>query len=288
MITRAAIAGICLTLGLPGVPARAGDDLSLEEKETIERKFPGVKDIEVDNFDGSIEVTGSDAREIGIVIHKTLRARSPEKMEEAKREVRLDIGQHDQDLRLYVDGPFRCKCSDGSINYRGSRYYGYEVSFDFSVSAPRESNLRLRTVNHGDIRVKNTSGNFDVENINGGLELLEVSGSGHAYALNRPLRVLFSRNPPAASDFGSLNGDVEVGFRPDLSADIWLKTFNGQAYTDFDVVSALPNKAPVREQRNGKFVYKTNQFFGVRVGRGGPELKFDAFNGNIEIRNREK
>ncbi|MCU1275171.1 MAG: hypothetical protein JWO48_2602, partial [Bryobacterales bacterium] len=193
----------------------------------------------------------------------------------------------DQDLRLYVDGPFRCKCRDGSVNYRGSRFYGYEVRFDFTVKVPRETNLRLRTVNHGDIRVENTSGNFDVDNINGGLELLDVSGSGHAYALNRPVKVLFARNPSAASDFGSLNGDVEVTFRPDLSADLWLKTFNGSAYTDFDV-TALPSHPPAQEQHDGKFVFKGDRFFGVRVGRGGPALKFDAFNGNIEIRNREK
>jgi DUF4097 and DUF4098 domain-containing protein YvlB len=261
--------------------------LNVEEKETIQRTFPSVKSVDLDNFDGSITVTGADIREINVEIHKTIRARSPEKVQEAKREVQLDMSQHDQDLRLYVDGPFRCKCRDGSINYRGSRFYGYEVRFDFNVKVPRETNLRLLTVNHGDIRVENTSGNFDVDNINGGLELLDVSGSGHAYALNRPVKVLFARNPAAASDFGSLNGDVEVTFRPDLSADLWLKTFNGSAYTDFDV-TALPSRPPLREQHDGKFVFKGDRFFGVRVGHGGPELKFDAFNGNIEIRNREK
>ena len=93
--------------------------------------------------------------------------------------------------------------------------------------------------------------------------------------------------PPGPSDFGSLNGDVEVAFRPGLSADMWLKTFNGSAYTDFDV-TALPSRPAVREERDGKYVYKSNQFYGVRVGQGGPELKFDAFNGDIRIRNREK
>ena len=208
-------------------------------------------------------------------------------MQEARREVRLDMAQQGDELRLYVDGPFRCKCGDGSFNYCGSRYYGYEVSFDFTVKAPRDTNVRLRTVNHGNIRMENTAGAFDVENINGGVDLVEVAGSGHAYALNRPLKVLFSRNPAGASDFGSLNGDVEVTFRPDLSADVWLKTFNGQAYTDFDV-TALPSRPAVREQHDGKFVYKSHQFYRVRVGHGGPELKFDAFNGDIRIRNREK
>jgi hypothetical protein len=278
-----------LTLAVCGT-AWASDwdeNLSVQENENIERTFPAAKKIDVDNFDGSVTVLGSDARDIRVEIHKTTRARSAEKAQEAKREVRLDMTQQDDELRLYVDGPFRCKCQDGSVNYRGSRSYGYQVSFDFTLHVPREIHLRVRTVNRGDIRVQDTEGAFDVENINGGLDMVDVAGAGHAYALNRPLHVSFRRNPTLASDFGSLNGDVEVAFRPGLAADVWLKTFNGSAYTDFDVVT-LPSRPAVREQRDGKYVYKGNQFYGVRVGAGGPELKFDAFNGDIRIRNREK
>jgi len=282
-------AQIALLLALAAsLAAVAGaDDLSVVENESSQRTFPAAKAVDVDNFDGSITVTGSDTREIQVQIRKTIRARSPEKVQEAKREVQLDMAPHDDGLRIYVDGPFRCKCGDGSVSYRGSRFYGYEVSFDFTLQVPRDTNLRLRTVNRGNIRVEKTAGTFDIENINGGLELVEVSGSGHAYALNRPVNVLFSRNPAAASDFGSLNGDVDIAFRPGLSADLWMKTFNGHAYTDFDVTT-LPGRPATREQRDGKFVYKSNEFFGVRAGQGGPELKFDAFNGDIRIRNREK
>jgi len=263
------------------------DDLTVQEQENINQTFAAAKKIDVDNFDGSVTVLGADTHEIKVEVHKTIRARSPEKVQEAKREVRLDMGPQSDELRLYVDGPFRCKCGDGSVNYRGSRYYGYEVSFDFTLHVPRETAVRLRTVNRGEIRVENTDGAFDAENINGGLDLVEIAGSGHAYALNRPVHVTYRRNPTGASDFGSLNGDVEVAFRSGLSADMWLKTFNGTAYTDFDV-TALPGRPAVREERNGKYVYKSNQFYGVRVGQGGPELKFDAFNGDIRIRNREK
>ncbi len=276
------------TVALGAVWASDWDDgFAVQEQEKIERTFAAAKKIDVDDFDGSVTVIGGDTQEIKVEVRKTIRARSPEKVQEAKRDVRLDMGPQDDELRLFVDGPFRCKCGDGSVNYRGSRYYGYEVSFDFTLHVPRETAVRLRTVNRGDIRVEDTDGAFDAENINGGLDLVEVAGSGHAYALNRPVHVSYRRNPTGASDFGSLNGDVDVAFRPGLSADLWLKTFNGSAYTDFDV-TALPSRPAVREQRNGKYVYKSNQFYGVRVGQGGPELKFDAFNGDIRIRNREK
>lgn len=264
----------------------AQERMDVEEKETIQQTFPTAKTVEVDNLDGSIDVTGASVGEIQLVLHKTIRARSPEKIQEAKKDVRLDVSQQDGALRLYVDGPFRCKCGDGSIHYRGGRSYGYEVSYEFALTVPRETNVRLKTVNHGHVKVEKTTGTFDVDNINGGVELLEVAGSGRAYALNQPLKVRFSRNPQSDSYFGSLNGDVEVAFRPDLSANLRLKTSNGHAYTDFDV-TALPGLPPVEERRNGKFLYKSNSFYGVRVAAGGPELKFDAFNGDIRIIRRE-
>ena len=258
------IAVAAVALGAAG--ASDWDDLTVREQESINQTFAAAKKIDVDNFDGSVTVLGADTHEIKVEVHKTIRARSPEKVQEAKREVRLDMGPQSDELRLYVDGPFRCKCGDGSVNYRGSRYYGYEVSFDFTLHVPRETAVRLRTVNRGEIRVENTDGAFDAENINGGLDLVEIAGSGHAYALNRPVHVTYRRNPTGASDFGSLNGDVEVAFRSGLSADMWLKTFNGTAYTDFDV-TALPGGLPCAKRGTASTFTKATSFMECESGK---------------------
>jgi hypothetical protein len=151
---RAVVALGAIVTPLLMVTLSADDNLSVEERETIERTFPAPKNIDIDNVDGSITLTGTDAREVKVEIHKTIHARSAEKVQKAKHEVRLDMAQQGDELRLYVDGPFRCKCTDGSFNYRGSHHYGYEVSFDFTVKAPRDTNVRLRTVNHGNIRLE--------------------------------------------------------------------------------------------------------------------------------------
>ena len=140
----AALAMGAIFTPLAVVTLSADDDLGVEERQTIERTFPAAKSINIDNVDGSIRLTGTDAREVKVEIHKTIRARSAEKVQEARREVRLDMAQQGDELRLYVDGPFRCKCGDGSFNYCGSRYYGYEVSFDFTVKAPPASDARVR------------------------------------------------------------------------------------------------------------------------------------------------
>ena len=262
--------------------------LDVEDKETIQKTFnlaATVGEIRIDNIDGSIHVTGQAGSDIQFIIEKTLRGESKEKIDLARQEVKLDLSQKENVVQAYVDAPWRCR--DGGINYRGRRFYGYQVRFDFEVKVPASSKLFLRTVNHGEIRVENTAGEFDIENINGGIEMLEIAGSGRAYALNGKVKAVFSQNPKGESFFGSLNGKVETLFREGLSADLFFKTFNGNVYTDFPV-TYLPNRPPISERRDGKYVYKSDGFFGVRAGNGGPELKFDAFNGDIHVLKGQK
>jgi len=261
----------------------------IEEKQTIEKTFTfndagGARQVEVDNFEGSIQVTGHDSGVVKLVVNETVEADSREKAQAARHEVKLEISQTNNTVRLYVDGPFRRE--NGSINFHGWERHGYKVRYDFELKVPQQTGLRLKTVNGEDVEVEKTSGKFDLENINGGIRMTGVSGAGRVYALNGKVRVSFTENPSADCYFGSLNGNVEISFRPGLSANARLKMFNGQAFSDFPV-SYLPSDKPARKSENGKFVYKSGEFQGVRIGDGGPELKFDAFNGNIRILSQE-
>jgi hypothetical protein len=192
------------------INARAWD---VEKKEEIRQtlKFSsstGSKQVEVDNVNGSITVTGYDGQEVQLVANKTIQARSQEKIQEAQEKVRLEITEQNNEIKLYVDGPFRCR--DGSVNYRGDRYYGYSVYFDFELKVPREAGVYLKTINDGDVKVENIAGDYEIENINGGITMLEVSGAGRVYALNDDVKILFAKNPSGDSYFGSLNGDIRV------------------------------------------------------------------------------
>jgi DUF4097 and DUF4098 domain-containing protein YvlB len=261
-----------------------------EEKQTIQKTFAfeeaaGAREVEVDNFEGSIQVTGYDGREVRLLVKETLEADSPERAKAARHDVRLEITQTNNAIRCYVDGPFRRR--NGSVNFHGWEHYGYKVRYDFELQVPGQTGLRVKTVNGKDIEIEKTSGKFEVENINGGIRMTDVAGAGRVYALNGKVRVRFTENPTADCYFGSLNGNVEVWFRPGLSANARLKTFNGRAYSDFPV-SYLPPDRPVKKSENGKFIYKSGEFQGVRIGEGGPEMKFDAFNGNIRILSGEE
>ncbi len=258
----------------------------LEEKQTIRKTFPATRRVEVENVNGWIHVTGYDGREVQLTVNQTFSAESKEKLDQAMKEVKLDITTEGDTLRILVDGPFRCKCGDGSsVNHSRGRA-GYDFRHEFEMRVPRDTVVYLRNVNGGPVKVENLAGNYDVENINGAVEMLEAAGSGRAYSLNGGLKVVFQRNPSEASYFGSLNGQVDLLFQPDLSADLRMKTFNGHIYSDFDVTS-LPAREPAAERRNGKLIYRADRFTGARIGSGGPEIKLDGFNGDIRIIKRK-
>jgi len=281
-----ALVVVCAAALMTGAAA-----LTMEDKSTIRHTWTfadtaAPKDVKIDNIEGSITVTGEHVPSVELVAERTIRAESKEKIQEAQQKVKLDLTQDGNTVEAYVDAPWRCQ--GGGIHDRGSRYYGYRVRFDMQLKVPLESGVFLRTINDGEIKVQSINGSFDVENINGGVEMLEIGGSGRAYALNGPVKVVFSRNPQSECYLGSLNGSIDGFFPTGLSADIHLKNFNGSIYSDFPVNYLPGSTGQNREQRGNKFVYKTNDFFGVRIGNGGPEIKFDGFNGNICIHEKKQ
>src|SRR5207247_8509067 len=137
------------------------------------------------------------------------------------------------------------------------------LRYTVSTKVPQQTGLRVETVNGREVEIEKTSGKFDVENVNGGIRMTDISGAGRVYALNGKVRVRFAENPRADCYFGSLNGNVEVSFRPRLSANARLKTFNGKAYSDFPV-SYLAADKPVAKSEKGKFIYKSGELQNVR------------------------
>jgi hypothetical protein len=251
-------------------------------RETIRKTFPAAARIEVDDVDGRIRVTGYNGNEIRMIAEKTIRADSEDRLDAAKREVTLDMRESGNTLTLYVDGPFRCHCGDGGRGIHDDGRHGYTVTYDFELQVPAATLLRLATVNHGEIQIENTTGDFDLSNVNAGIEMRNVAGSGRAHTVNGRISASFVRNPVKESSFKTVNGSIEATFQANLSADMRLKTFNGDAYTDFDS-TPLPRGTPVAERQDGKFVYRADRSTSLRIGNGGPALAFDTLNGNIRI-----
>jgi hypothetical protein len=286
-------------------------DLDVHESEDTQRSFAltgtAPWHLTIDNITGSIRVAATDQNTIELSVTRVIAARSAEYVAAAKKDVTLDIDESPNGVELYVDGPFRCHCEDGCGGRPaspGSKHCvgctgndrcwnngrdqdrHYRVRYDFVLKVPKAIALCLKTVNDGDIRVDGATGDFDISNVNGAIEMLDIAGSGRARTINRDVRVVFARNPTTASSFATINGNTIVYFQPALAANLRVKTFNGKIFTDFDTAH-LAGMAPVAERRDGKFIYKSDRGVGLRVGLGGPELQFETLNGDIRILQRD-
>jgi DUF4097 and DUF4098 domain-containing protein YvlB len=258
-------------------------DMKFKDQETIQKSFsmPASehRTLEIDNVFGSIEVTGGNSDQVQMVVNRTNHAESKDKLEKARKEVTLDITQQEGNLKLYVNGPFRCHCPDCD-GCHGDE--GYVVNMDFRVQVPRDIEVKVKTVNDGHVLVSNINGNFLVRNVNGDIKMENVAGSGTAHTVNGPVKITFRQNPRENSDFKTVNGDIDLHFARDLAADFRFKTFNGEIYSDFPVTS-LPVHAMQEEHQGGKVIFRADRATGARVSSGGPEIKVENLNGDIRI-----
>jgi hypothetical protein len=264
-----------------------GRDWREHQEETIQKSFDvaggsGPQKLLVDNVSGYVHVTGYPGSQVQVKVQKRIGADSAEALNAAKRDVKLDMSQQGNFVRLYVDGPFRSR--DG-VNYRGDDYYGYRVAFDYDIQVPVAAEVVLKTINDGDIVLKGTTGDYEIHGLNGGIDMEAVGGSGTVRTLNGPVKVSFSRNPARTSEFHTLNGKVEVYFQPGLSADLNFHTLNGGIYSDFEIAGR-----PTQVSGNGgtgRWIYRSDRRrMSGRAGAGGPELTFDTLNGEILLHSR--
>ena len=277
---------------MPSAQAQRSSRYDVVDESTVTRTltFPGgtTRSLDVRNINGFIHVEGTNDSTVQMSIRQVIRAETQEDLAEARKDVRLE----------FVDGAPRVEAvvTDRRGRMCGEPWHGgdqrwdhvhYSVRFDFTIRVPRDTRLRLCAINGGDVVVTGTQGDFDVSNVNGPIDMRQVAGSGRAHTVNGPVSVTFTVNPQQDTSFKSVNGNVDVSFLDGLSADFSMKTFNGGLYTDFDAQALPGSVSAAGERRNGRFVYRANEFTRVRVGGGGPQITFETLNGNVRARRAE-
>jgi hypothetical protein len=273
-----------LILAAASSAALASEHWPVREQETIQKTFRLSGEpmrVVVDNIDGYVHVKGYSGSEVHVIAHKSIRADTDSDLRQAKSEVQLQMTEQPGSVSIYYDAPWRCDGDRRPCEGDHSRRF-YTVSYDIDLEMPKAARAVLSTINGGDVRLEDTTGDFEVKDINGGIYMTAIAGSGDVQTINGPVTIRFVRNPQRDCTFKTLNGPLDVYFQPGISADLTFKTFNGEIFSDFDVA---PRPLPVSavEHKNGKYVYRSHRINGGRIGNGGPVLNFDAFNGNIRL-----
>lgn len=155
------------------------------------------------------------------------------------------------------------------------------------ISVPRNTSVHMKTVNGGDVTVTGVNGEHEISNTNGRVVANDIGGSLVASSTNGTLRASFtSVNAAKPMSFNTFNGNVDVTLPAKLDATLRVSTGNGEFYTDFDV--KLQPQAPVvdRGGQNGRYQVRMERETVAVIGKGGPDIRFKTFNGNVMVRKR--
>ena len=231
--------------------------------------------IDVSLVTGSITVRGANRKDVLVIAHpETDRLDRPSRrvdpdatgMRRIPQIAGFRISEEGNRVKVGADSPNR--------------------SISFEILAPSRSNLKLHTVNGGEIVVENIDGDIDVSNVNGGIALTGVGGSVIAGTTNGDVRATLTRvTEQKAMAFTSLNGTVDVTLPPATKANLRLRSDNGDVYSDFDVQIA-PSTPLVQESRsaNGRYRISRNRSVVGSINGGGPEFELRTFNSSVYVR----
>ena len=173
--------------------------------------------------------------------------------------------------RLDTDGVFSLTEQNNVITLNG----GVRKQANLTIQVPHRTSLQLRCTNCGELRVEGVEGDIDVNTVNGGIRLINVSGSVLAHSLNQSVTAIIDKvDPNKTMSFSSMNGSIDCTFPANLKANVRMRTTNGKINTDFDI--RLAGGEAIRMDRG----------ISGTINGGGPEILFKAFNGSIHIRKK--
>lgn len=219
----------------------------------------------VEGYDGQEVIVEADVQAEEPERHRRSRSEPPPGMRRLPNPgFGLDVEQQDNVVKLSLQG------------FAAQRVH---------VRVPRNTSVKLSSVNGGELRVSSVNGTHELSHVNGAIIARDVTGTVVAQTTNGAVKATFSRiEPGKPMSFVSFNGDVDVTFPAGLAADLKLRSDQGEIFTDFEV--AVKAAAPARreETAGGRYRLSLERALEASVGGGGPEITLRTFNGNVYVR----
>lgn len=267
-------------------PAIAQSQKSTEHisKQFTLQKAASVSVVAIHNLVGSIKVEGYNGNSVVIEIDQTITADTQEELQLAKNEFKLGFDQQADSIIAYTAEPYDTR-PQRKYRDENNRRNHYQVKLDYTVKVPFAISLQVATVNSGTIDINDVYGSLKVNNVNGGVTIVNAKGTSSVRTVNGGITVKYLSAPPENSSYNTINGKLEITYPAALAANLQFKSLNGQFFTDFENTEALPTKVEkTQSQKSDATIYKLNKNTEIRIGAGGVTLKFETLNGNIYIK----
>ncbi|MGB0523144.1 MAG: DUF4097 family beta strand repeat-containing protein [Flammeovirgaceae bacterium] len=163
----------------------------------------------------------------------------------------------------------------------------WKRKIDFEILVPKSFDLRLKTINNGNIEVSGVGGELEISNVNGSITLNDVEGSIVSNTVNGKITATLSKvTPDIPMSFTTLNGKVDVTLPTSIKATAKIKSDYGNIYSDFDMkIEDQPIKMEKPKNGGGSKIIMDKWVVG-KINGGGPELMFKNMHGDIYIRKK--
>ena len=209
---------------------------------------PGGR-LEVDNFDGPVEIAGWD--EARCEISGTKYAGTPQMLERLKVDVTASGNL------IYVRS---VRPAGESVGNLGVRY---------AIRVPRKVELSRISSSNGEIRVLGTEGRAELETSNGSVTAEEVAGAMIVRTSNGAIRL--EDKVVAEIRAHTNNGSIRVRLPAAASAKVRMETNNGHVRSDFE-----PGDTQGKQHHRRQSLEEV-------IGGGGPLIDLRTSNGSIEL-----
>jgi len=272
------------TPNVKGIPIGAEDHedqdgvWNKEHRETITRSFAASKNMSLDvhNITGEVKVMGYDGDEIKVTLEKVIKAKSDSDLQLGIQEVKLGSLEKSDYLYLYHDAPYT-SLESGTGNFElsncnGGNCYNYQFYLHYQIMVPYNTNLKLSTINGGDILVQKVeSESIEARHISGSVYMKEVAGVREVYTISGHIEVGFTKNPVTPTSFVSTSGYVKLDLQDGFGGEVTYSTLSGKLHSSFPV--------------NGKKADKPlgSSSSPVRIGSGGERMELRSISGSLYL-----
>lgn len=251
-------------------------------KEKLDRTVPlqPGSQVRLINVNGAVTFDAWDRNEVRIEAEKQVKAGSDAEARKIMGQVKIDIVQGADGLRIESKIPRR---KDGVFDWLFGNQANVNVTY--KVHVPRRAALDVETVNggvtltgtrgrahletvNGGITVTDVQGNLDLETVNGGIDVHRAAGALKAGTTNGAIEAELG-DFPEGSDLRleSTNGGIALRLPRDARVSVDAGTTNGRVRTGFAVEGGQPGKRSLKGDING----------------GGGTLYIRTTNGGIDI-----
>jgi len=256
--------------------------------------------LEVQAISGNVSVTAYEGTEVIIVTSENDDGDSASGFEdepesdfdfETENESEEDDGEDEERLsreglrQIQNDGIRLTAEENANVVRVGTDWHSSDV--DLEISVPRRTSVRMETHNGEDMTITGVVGDHELMNSNGDIAARDIGGSAVINTANGDIEASFTEvTPDKAMSFTSFNGDIDVALPATLSATLVISAGRGDVFTDFDF-TLQPTEAVVEPATEGNnYRVRLESTMRAVVGGGGPEIRFQTFNGDVVVRRR--